>query len=262
MTDHTTDDDAARTHPVSRREVLQGTAGVLAAAGLAGAAGTAGASDHRDAHRFLVRVENVSGGAALPTPISPGAYAVHHTAEPMFTGFESASEGLERLAEDGTPGDLVAELDGTAGVAAAGAFGPDQTVADPNDPTGEVPGAPPVFPGGAFEFEVTASPGASLSLATMFVQSNDLFYAPGVTGIDLFADGEAVAGDVTDQVTLWEAGTEVDQTPGEGPDQAPRQSAVGAGESEDSYVVPAAIAQVGGDYPADDDVVSVTLTPQ
>jgi hypothetical protein len=261
MTDHTTD-DATRTTPASRREVLQGTAGVLAAAALGGVAGTAGASDHRDERSFQVRVENVSAGAALPTPLSPGAYAVHRTPKPMFTGFESASEGLERLAEDGMPGDLVAELDGTAGVTAAGAFGPEQTVADPNDPTGEVPGAPPVFPGGAFEFEVAASPGASLSLATMFVQSNDLFLSPDVTGIDLFAEGEAVAGDVTDEIALWEAGTEVDQTPGEGPDQAPRQSAVGAGESEDSYVVPAAIAQVGGDYPAADDVLSVTLTPQ
>lgn len=261
MTDHT-DDRADRTLPMSRRDVLRGTAGAAGTVALAGLAGTGAASGHEDAQLFRVRIENVSGGSALPTPISPGAFAVHEEHKPFFTGFRSASEGLERLAEDGRPGELAAEVEGAAGVRESGVFAGAETVADPNDPTGDVPGAPPVFPGGAVEFVVAAAPGESLSLATMFVQSNDLFLAPDVTGIDVFDGGDPVEGDVSDQLALWEAGTEVDQPPGEGADQAPRQSEIGAGESEDSYVLPAAVARTGGDYPDATDVLSVTLTPR
>jgi len=41
-------------------------------------------------------------------------------------------------------------------------------------------------PGGSYQFNFTANPGEKLSLATMFVQSNDLFYAPNGMGINLF----------------------------------------------------------------------------
>lgn len=40
----------------------------------------------------------------------------------------------------------------------------------------------PVLPGDAYEFEVVAAPGQRLSLATMFVQSNDGFFAPAPQG--------------------------------------------------------------------------------
>ena len=47
-----------------------------------------------------------------------------------------------------------------------------------------------------------------LSFATMYVQSNDLFLAPGDTGIALFIDEQPISGDVTALVRLWDAGTE------------------------------------------------------
>ncbi|MEM6492458.1 MAG: spondin domain-containing protein, partial [Pseudomonadota bacterium] len=54
-------------------------------------------------------------------------------------------------------------------VASAGLF---------NTPEGaSAPG--PIGPGGAYTFTVTARPGDRLSFATMFIPSNDLFYAPG-----------------------------------------------------------------------------------
>ncbi|PSP99965.1 hypothetical protein BRC89_02995 [Halobacteriales archaeon QS_4_70_19] len=59
-----------------------------------------------------------------------------------------------------------------------GAYAPPDAVEDPNDPMGEVPGAPPIAPGGAFEVEVTASSGQRLSFASMYVPSNDLFLSP------------------------------------------------------------------------------------
>jgi len=74
-----------------------------------------------------------------------------------------------------------------------------------------------IWPGDAFEFKVTAKPGERLTIAAMFVQSNDLFYAPKEEGIALFdASGKPVAGDITSQILLWDAGTEVNEEPGLG----------------------------------------------
>ena len=78
-----------------------------------------------------------------------------------------------------------------------------------------------------------AVPGYKLTFATMYMQSNDWSFAPGADGIELFdADGEPLVGDVTSSVYLWDAGTEADQTPGEGADQAPRQSGPNTGDDD------------------------------
>jgi len=45
-----------------------------------------------------------------------------------------------------------------------------------------------LLPGSAYEFSVTAKAGDRLSFATMFVQSNDLFYAPHQAGANSGAD--------------------------------------------------------------------------
>ncbi len=227
-----------------------------------------------------VRVENVAPtdlyGSDTPTGggvwVTPGAYAVHTGENPLFTEGEEASVGLEGLAEAGPPTGfpdepgLVDELRGmagTMGVTTAGAYTPANTVADPNDPMGEVPGAPPIAPGGAFEFDVEAEPGQRLSFASMFVPSNDLFLSPGATGITLWPeDGEPVEGDVTDSVRLWDAGTEPNaQPPGQGPDQAPAQDSPDQGADEGGVVRPLDSLTDGYDYPAVSDVIRVTLTP-
>jgi hypothetical protein len=226
-----------------------------------------------------VRIENVAaadvygpdtstGGAVW---VSPGAFAVHTGENPIYAEGEAASVGLEALAEagpptgfEGEPGlvDELQEATGTMGVVSAGAYGPDNTVADPNDPMGEVPGAPPIAPGGAFEFEVAAEPGTRLSFASMFVPSNDVFLSPGPDGIALWPeDGDPVAGEVTDAVHLWDAGTEPNGPPGEGPDQAPAQDAPDQGDDEGGVVRRLDAVDDGHDYPPASDVVRVTLTP-
>jgi hypothetical protein len=149
-------------------------------------------------------------------------------ADPLFSaGQADRGDGLEALAEDGDPSALAAAVASQAGVSASGAF---------NTPVGETdPG--PLPPGGAYEFTIVAVPGDTLSFATMFVQSNDLFYAPDGTGIALFnSDGTPVSGDVTGQVQLWDAGTELNQEPGVGPDQAPRQAGPNTGPDENGVV--------------------------
>ena len=210
------------------------------------------------AQGFRVRIENVSTGDTLQTmdgsvavPLSPGAFAVHTEPGVFFTPDEPASQGLERVAEDGTPGTLVESLGGMEMSATVSAF---------DTPVGaSSPG--PLAPGDVYEFELTATPGARLSFVTMFVQSNDLFYAPGPEGIALFADGEPVDGSVTQQVMLWDAGTEVNEEPGAGPNQAPRQSAADTGDDENATVRPISAVGDGFSYPAVADVISVTVTP-
>jgi hypothetical protein len=227
---------------------------------------------------FTVRVENVAprdlypgeaatGGAVW---LTPGAWVVHTGENPIFAQGESASIGLEALAEagpptgfEGEPG-LVDELPEAAGVVSAGAYTPADTVADPNDPMGEVPGAPPIAPGGAFEFDIEAEPGQRLSVASMYVPSNDVFISP-TTGLALYdGDGNPVEGELSGDLRLWDAGTEVNESPVSGPTGAPRQGNNGgamAGATE-GVVHPVGAINDAFDYADADDVVQVTLEPQ
>jgi hypothetical protein len=66
--------------------------------------------------------------------------------------------------------------------------------------------------GRAFGFDIEATSGQKLALATIFVPSNDVFFAPGPGGINLFEGDSPVDGPVTDDVTLWDAGTELERT--------------------------------------------------
>jgi len=127
-----------------------------------------------------------------------------------------------------------------------------------NTPVGEAePG--PLFPGNAYEFSFYAAPGQRLSFATMMVQSNDWFYAPAAAGIELFNDsGVALTGDITSMIKLWDAGTEADETPGEGSYQAPRQGAGNMGPADANTNVREV---TDGNLPTVSDVLAVTITP-
>ncbi len=235
---------------------------------------------------LTVRIENVASLDQYPTApglprstggavwITPGAYALYRGKNPVFTRRRSASPGLEAIAEAGRPmgtpenGSLVEELRNLRNVRVAGAWTPADTVADPNDPTGSVPGAPPIAPGGAFEFAVTAERGEKLAFATMFVPSNDAFFAPGMGGIPL--SGITSATDVTDRVALWDAGTEPNEDPASGhPTQAPRQGLEfgdpDKGPDENGVVRqlrPTDNVNDGHSYPDPADAIRVTLTPE
>lgn len=75
--------------------------------------------------------------------------------------------------------------------------------------------AGPALPGGTFKFSFHAGPNHKLSFATMYGFSNDGFYAPEGTGISLYSDPTTpVTGDITSQIMLWDAGTEMNQMPG------------------------------------------------
>lgn len=185
--------------------------------------------------KFTVRIENISNkdgqtakdGSKWPFALSPGLFVVHEREVRLFREGYPAVNGLEAQAEDGNPSELLKVLE-NRGHAGHGAF---------NTPVGATAPAP-ILPGGAYEFSFTAQPGMRLSVITMFGQSNDWFYAPKRQGIDLFVNGKPLTGDITNEFMLFDAGTEVDEEPGVGPNQAPRQAAPNTGAPEGGKVHP------------------------
>ena len=176
------------------------------------------------------------------TPLAPVAYTVHREFNPLFVPGGRASAGLEQLAEDGNPAALVALLPGDSGAAAIG-----------RGASGPHPIAPP---DGNYSVEVTARPGDHLSLATMFVQSNDWFFA--LHNQPLFdAGGHPIVGNFTHAVRLYDAGTEVDEPIGFGSNQAPRQSGPNTGPAEAGLVQLVTQAR----YANAANVLRLTITP-
>ncbi|WP_420644157.1 spondin domain-containing protein [Candidatus Leptofilum sp.] len=177
------------------------------------------------------------------TPLAPVAWTVHQEANALFTAGTAASAGLETLAEDGSPVALVDELvEANKGAAAIPVGGTD-------------PG--PIFaPDGSYQFEITAVPGDHISLATMFVQSNDWFFS--VSNLPLFnARGRAIHGHITGYATLYDAGTEVNEEPGFGPNQAPRQAGPNTGADENGVIHAVEDATFNNPY----NQLQITITP-
>lgn len=187
--------------------------------------------------KFTVRIENVSNpegmmasnGVRFPFALSPGAFVLGNKNTALFTeGKPSRANGLEMQAEDGDPSGLVKSLEAMHHSSNLhGVF---------NTPV-KAMAAGPIRPGDGYEFTFTAMPGTRLFLTQMFGQSNDWFYAPDANGIALFdTRGNPLNGDVTDKMILWNAGTEVDEEIGIGPNQGPRQKGPNTGENERGVV--------------------------
>ncbi len=123
--------------------------------------------------------------------------------------------------------------------------------------------------GQAFELTITAGAKQSVSFAAMLGESNDWFFAPGGAGIALYdAEGAPRSGDVTDEVLLWDAGTEVNEEPAVGASTGPQQSAPDQGAPDPDATVRAlgqTVALSGGGtfaMPQVDEMIAVTLTPK
>ena len=234
------------------------TRAALAALALAPASLAAQYSAGREV-TFTIRVENVStpktlklsNGTTAPAPTAPLLWTITDEGNPLFTaGQPDRGQGLERLAEDGNPGVLADYIvQNLKSVVHSG------VVTVPSGDNG--PG--PITPGKAYEFTISAAPGQRLTLAMMFGQSNDLFYAPGPKAIALFdAKGKPLTTDVTSQLQLWDAGTEVNEEPGLGPNQAPRQAAPNTGPAEHGKVM---LVKDQFKYPSVSEVVRVSVRP-
>lgn len=100
-----------------------------------------------------------------------------------------------------------------------------------------------------------AAEGQYLSFATMFVKSNDLFYAPDTPGLKLYTNGNPLLGDISDMIKLWDAGTEVNQMPGTGSNQP--QNAPGARNEENRNV---GLEDDTFTYPSVDSILQINLS--
>ena len=147
--------------------------------------------------------------------ITPGAYAVHDTAGQFWTGGETATLALERIAEIGDPSEAVASLGATA-----------------------IDAAP--ANGDSVSFEITATPGQLFSSAQMLIATNDGFV--GVNSEALFE------GDTPRTITLdlmaYDAGTEENSDLFSGfaagqPDPAEGMANVDNGTATTESIVPA-----------------------
>jgi hypothetical protein len=197
----------------------------------------------------------------VTVPFSPGAYAAHSDQVQIFQVGESATTGVERIAEDGNPAPLVQGLSGTSGITDGGAF---------STPDGASESGP-IGPGGSYSFTVGAVEGDVLSIGTMYIQSNDLFYAFAPGGVPLYdSNGDPIEGDITGELNLYDAGTEVDQEPGTGLDQAPRQADADTGAEEQGGNIVEVEDSNGNSFPDDDgfeyavrdSIIQVTIQPQ
>lgn len=182
------------------------------------------------------------------TPFAPGVFVVNYGGFPLFKdGAPNFGNGLEAMAEDGSPTDLNASLDGLPGIKAHDIFAV---------PVGGSGGAP-IFPGESYEFTFEASEVDYFNFVSMLVQSNDLFVAFEDKGIYLFENGQPISGDITSRLKLWDAGTEVNEYPGAGNNQAPRQSGPNTGDSEVKKVMEVNDAFT---YPDITDLIRVTIS--
>jgi hypothetical protein len=204
---------------------------------------------------FTVRIENVSNrdgqtasdGAKWPFALSPGMWIAYDKDVTLFKEGKAASPGLEMQAEDGNPEGLIKMLE-AQNHTGHGLF---------NTPVG-ASGPGPIGPGGAYEFTITAKPGIKLTVALMFGQSNDWFYAPD-KGIELFKSGKPMSGDITSRFVLYDAGTEKNEEPGVGPNQAPRQKAPNTGDDEHGTVQKAKGSPF---FSRTGELFRVTITPE
>ena len=236
-------------------KILSAGAGLLL-----GIAAVASADDMPHATKFSIRIENItkpdaftaSNGTKWSLAFSPGLAIVHKDKSPVFTaGKKDRGQGLEAQSEDGDPGMLAKSLEGGKGIKSVTVF---------NTPVG-AKGPGPITPGLAYEVTISAAASDRLTLTTMMGQSNDWFYAPGEAGIALFKDGKPISGDITSQMILWDAGTEVNQEPGIGPDQGPRQKAPNTGEAENAVVKNAKDVKYSGTFTNTAKAMKVTITP-
>ena len=94
----------------------------------------------------------------------------------------------------------------------------------------------------------------------MLAATNDVFFGPGDTGIALFdSHGQPVTGDVTDQIRLWDAGTEGNEEPGIGPNTVTNQLAPNTGTKGEGKVQLLSDIGDGFSYPMVNAVLKVSI---
>jgi len=142
--------------------------------------------------------------------LSPGAYGFNDS---LFFLKALATDSIESLAEDGDPSLFAKTFDTPIGATEPGMIGP----------------------GEAYSFSLDATAGDYFSMASMLVETNDWYV--GVQAIPLFQNNKPLTGEITQNLRVYDAGTEVDEYPQLGPNQRTRQSGANVGPSEGAILV-------------------------
>lgn len=165
---------------------------------------------------------NLATKSGVATGLSPLVWVLHRSSRPIFqSGRSDRGLGLEAIAETGNIAPL-SDAFAAALPEGASSFGMVNTPLGGSNPG-------PIVPGAGYEFEVLAVAGDRLSFATMYGASNDWFFAPDDQGLPLYRGDSPRVGDLTSEIYLWDAGTELSEEPGVGahiggPEGAPDSS--------------------------------------
>lgn len=201
---------------------------------------------------------NTSVAGALSTSagpadivLAPGLLVVHQPGWTLFdVGDTVAGTALETLAEDGDPTALQTVLANEAGVEVVRVISTKDAVTY---------AAAPIHPGESAATVIHIGPDSRISFAAMFGQSNDAVVATLPGGVALVAADGALAPLVP--LLLYDIGTELNQEPGVGVDQAPRQAAANTGAEEGGVVSELdGIDVAGWSWPAAESFVVLVAT--
>ena len=212
--------------------------------------------------KMVLELENISADGAfkgsndmnIPLPLAPGFYAVTSDADALFAVNTTASEAMETLAEVGNPNTLIELAKGQSTTAEAGILG------DIDNPDYK---ESPITSGGKATLIITIKDDHKLVVASMLGVSNDTFLGTKPGGLDLSTIDTTTTTDITDQFAWWDAGTEVNEPIGEGPNQVSNAPGTDTGTEEMGLMRPADLKDNDDNalLPDVNQVVRVTLKP-
>ncbi len=97
----------------------------------------------------------------------------------------------------------------------------------------------------------------------MLAATDDVFFGPKATGVALFdMSGAPISGDISDQISLWDAGTEGNEEPGIGPNTVTNQLAPNTGSAGEGKVQLLSAVNDGFTYPTVSSVLKVSIVAE
>ena len=216
-----------------------------------------GCSGEPESYSFLLTLENISVPGAIvasddsvhDVKLAPGLAIAHDASFSLFEAGEAPKyPEQESLAEDGDPVPLGGALRDVEGVYET-SFIAQVAQADYGSP---------LVPGDQGVGNLLVPNDAFVTVLFMYGESNDIFVA--ATAIPAEDGGEATSLLEFTDFVMYDLGTEVNEEPGIGANQAGRQAQAGAGEAENGVITVVSGEDVAGyTYPAASAIASLSM---
>lgn len=213
---------------------------------------------------FEIKIENISptpsftaqNGTGIINAFSSAFAAIHLNGNFLYTRNQlDFGQGLQNFAENGDFSRLMQSFRAGDHI---------EVIGIANEPSSGSTGI--LAPGQSYTLLLSAvSKEARLSLATTFLQGNDIVVMSPDTGIPLFNDeGTPVSGNITSFFNFYDVGTEVNEAPGIGPNQVLRQGTapqgqISAGAKESRPVRLLSDVNDGFSYPAINSSIRISV---